>query len=110
MAEDVSPEQVDLLKRQLEWERIARRQAEDIAERGILRLYERQQLDRLLRALGFTQAKADSQVRWAVLNVVTLLRRHSAAHDALAAGMVQGKSVAECVAIIESALSSVTDI
>lgn len=51
---------MDLLKRQLERERIARRQAEDIAERGILRLYERQQLDRLLRTSAEASALAET--------------------------------------------------
>ena len=39
------------------------------------------------------QAKADAEVRWAVLNVVTLLRRHEGVHDALAAAMQRGASV-----------------
>ena len=62
------------------------------------------QLDALLAALKFSQAKADSQVRWAVLNVVTLLRRHQEVHDALAAAMLGGRSVAECIAVIEQGL------
>lgn len=62
MAVAVSPEQVALLERQLERERIARRQAEDIAERGTLRLYERQQLDRLLRISAEASALAETPV------------------------------------------------
>jgi hypothetical protein len=57
-----------------------------------------------VQALGFTQAKADSQVRWAVLNTVTLLRRHRAAHDALADAMDRRLSVGQCVAVLERAL------
>ncbi|KAL4423202.1 hypothetical protein ABPG77_000335 [Micractinium sp. CCAP 211/92] len=64
-----------------------------------------QQLDRLLAALRFTQAKADAEVRWAVLNVVSLLRSHEAAHDALAAAMQRGASVGECIAVIERELA-----
>lgn len=60
-----------------------------------------QQLDNLLRALGFTQAKADSEVRWAVLNVVSLLRRYQRVQDALADAMIARSSVVECIAIIE---------
>ncbi|KAI8475990.1 MAG: hypothetical protein J3K34DRAFT_4351 [Monoraphidium minutum] len=62
------------------------------------------QLDQLMRALGFTQKKADGQVRWAVLNVASILRRHAALHDALAAAMGSGESVGSCVALIEAAL------
>lgn len=65
-----------------------------------------QQLDRLLRALGFTQAKADDQVRWAVLNVVSILRRHEKVQDKLADAMSRGETVAECMAVIEKALET----
>jgi hypothetical protein len=68
-----------------------------------------QQLDRLLRALGFTQAKADDQVRWAVLNVVSILRRHEKVQDKLADAMSRGETVAECMAVIEKALESNPD-
>lgn len=64
------------------------------------------QLDALLAALKFTQAKADSEVRWAVLNVVMLLRRHGGVHDALADAMVAGASVGTCIAVIEAGLAS----
>lgn len=65
------------------------------------------QLDDLMRGLGFTQRKADGQVRWAVLNTVTLLRRHKAVHSKLAAAMSFGKTVAECIGVIETELASV---
>ncbi|KAL4535218.1 hypothetical protein Ndes2437A_g05946 [Nannochloris sp. 'desiccata'] len=65
-----------------------------------------QQLDRLLRALGFTQAKADDQVRWAVLNVVSILRRHEKVQDRLADAMSRGETVAECMAVIEKAMEN----
>ena len=61
-----------------------------------------QQLDNLLRALRFTQAKADSEVRWAVLNVVSLLRKYQKVQDKLADAMIAQASVAECIAIIEN--------
>ena len=61
-----------------------------------------QQLDNLLRALRFTQAKADSEVRWAVLNVVSLLRRYQKVQDKLANAMIAQASVAECIEIIEN--------
>jgi hypothetical protein len=50
------------------------------------------------------QAKTDSQVRWAVLNTVLLLRAQRSAHEALAAAMQRGASVAECVRVIEECL------
>jgi hypothetical protein len=64
----------------------------------------------MLRALGFTQAKANSEIRWAVLNTATLLRRHATLHDKLAAAMSRGDSVASCVALIEQHLSTVEEI
>ena len=66
------------------------------------------QLDRLMRALSFTQKKADGQVRWAVLNVVTLLRRHARVQDALAAAMRRGSSVGGCIEVIERELAGCT--
>lgn len=62
------------------------------------------QLDQMFRALQFTQKKADGQVRWAVLNVAMLLRRHAALHDAVAAAMSSGASVGACFLLIEKGL------
>ncbi|XP_038879282.1 uncharacterized protein LOC120071223 isoform X2 [Benincasa hispida] len=59
-------------------------------------------LDMLLKGLGFTQKKADSQVRWAVLNTVLILRRHESARAKLADAMSSGKSVGNCIDIIEN--------
>ncbi|CAN1285340.1 hypothetical protein LINPERPRIM_LOCUS18963 [Linum perenne] len=58
-------------------------------------------LDMLLKGLGFTQKKADSQVRWSVLNTILLLRRHGQARAKLADAMSMGKSVGSCIAVIE---------
>ncbi|XP_059293741.1 uncharacterized protein LOC132046918 isoform X2 [Lycium ferocissimum] len=63
------------------------------------------QLDALLRSLGFTQKKADSQVRWAVLNTILILRRHEKARANLAEAMTQGKSVGVCIDTIEKSIS-----
>lgn len=60
------------------------------------------QLDALLRALQFSQKKAESEVRWAVINTALLLRRHAKVQDELAAAMGRGASVGECCAIIEA--------
>jgi len=64
-----------------------------------------QQLDALLTALAFSQKRCDSQVRWTALAVTLLLRAHVAAHDALEGAMAEGKSVAECIGVIEAAIS-----
>lgn len=62
------------------------------------------QLDVLLKGLGFTQKKADSQVRWAVLNTVLILRRHESARTKLADAMSSGKSVGNCIDVIENSI------
>ena len=64
------------------------------------------QLDNLMRSLGFTQKKADDEVRYAVLNTVTLLRTHSDVHDRLSMAMMQGKSVSECIKVIEAGVDA----
>lgn len=66
-------------------------------------------LDLLLKGLGFTQKKADSQVRWSVLNTVLILRRHKQARGKLAETMSMGKSVGACIGVIEENIDS-TDI
>ncbi|PHU27407.1 hypothetical protein BC332_05739 [Capsicum chinense] len=63
------------------------------------------QLDALLKSLGFTQKKADSQVRWAVLNTIFILRRHEKARAKLAEAMTKGKSVVVCIDTIEKYIS-----
>ncbi|XP_057502310.1 uncharacterized protein LOC130786102 [Actinidia eriantha] len=69
------------------------------AEGGLADIYK---LDTLLKGLGFTQKKADSQVRWAVLNTVLTLRRHERARTKLAEAMSEGRSVGFCIDIIET--------
>lgn len=68
-----------------------------------------QQLDALLRALAFSQAKADSTVRYALLTAATLLRRHRGAHARLAEAMLRGEGVVECVAAVEEELAALAD-
>ncbi|XWS42434.1 hypothetical protein CRYUN_Cryun16bG0013900 [Craigia yunnanensis] len=58
-------------------------------------------LDKLLKGLGFSQRKADSQVRWSVLNTILLLRRHELARAKLADAMSLGKSVGSCIDTVE---------
>lgn len=78
-----------------------------LAEGGLADI---KQLDNLLKSLGFTQMKADSQIRWAVLNTVTLLRRHEQARSKLAEAMTFSKSVGDCIDTIENELMNATDI
>ncbi|XP_034706636.1 uncharacterized protein LOC117930219 [Vitis riparia] len=66
-------------------------------------------LDLLLKGLGFTQKKADSQVRWSVLNTVLILRRHKQAQGKLTEAMSMGKSVGACIGVIEENIDN-TDI
>lgn len=62
------------------------------------------QLDSLLNGLGFTQKKANSQVRWSVLNTILLLRRHEEARTQLAEAMMDRRSVGFCINVIEDAI------
>ncbi|TVU20790.1 hypothetical protein EJB05_30386, partial [Eragrostis curvula] len=74
-----------------------------IAEGGLADI---NKLDGLLKGLGFTQKKADSQVRWAVLNTVLMLRRHEKARSQLADAMSSGKSVGLCIEVIEDNINT----
>ena len=58
----------------------------------------------------FTQKKTDGEIRWAVLNVTSLLRRHSKTHEKLAGAMAQGASVAACIGVIEDELKNSADL
>jgi hypothetical protein len=63
-----------------------------------------------LMLLQFTQKKTDGQIRWAVLNVTSLLRRHSKTHEKLAHAMAEGSSVAACIGVIEGDMKDSADI
>lgn len=63
-------------------------------------------LDGLFKSLGFTQNKADSQVRWSVLNTILLLRRHEKARSKLAEAMSSGISVGSCIQVIEESINT----
>lgn len=69
-----------------------------------------QQLDVMLKGLQFTQKKADSEIRWAVLNVISLLRRHADIHEHLAHAMAQQASIGECIMCIEEGLQASDDV
>ncbi|CAL4949833.1 unnamed protein product [Urochloa decumbens] len=74
-----------------------------VAEGGLADI---NKLDGLLKSLGFTQKKSDSQVRWAVLNTVLILRRHEKARSQLAEAMSSGKSVGTCIEVIEGNINT----
>ncbi|XP_004494651.1 uncharacterized protein [Cicer arietinum] len=50
--------------------------------------------------------KADSQVRWSVLNTILLLRRHETARAKLAEAMSKGSSIGSCIDIIENSIDA----
>ena len=58
----------------------------------------------------FTQLKADGEVRWAVLNVASILRRHEVLHDRLAEAMGKGATVGQLMQLIETSLAGSEDI
>ncbi|KHN33972.1 hypothetical protein glysoja_044679, partial [Glycine soja] len=62
-------------------------------------------LDLLLKGLGFTQKKADSHVRWPLLNTVLVLWRHEAARGKVAEALSMGKSIGSCIDIIENSIN-----
>ncbi|KAI3890466.1 hypothetical protein MKX03_025008 [Papaver bracteatum] len=72
------------------------------SEGGLSDIY---QLDSLLKSLGFTQKKADSQVRWALLNTILILRRHERVGLKLAEAMSSRKSVGYCIDTIENVIN-----
>lgn len=45
-----------------------------------------------------------------MLNVASILRRHSTVHDKLAAAMLDGKSVSQCIVLLEQQLAGVEDV
>ncbi|XP_028206444.1 uncharacterized protein LOC114389943 [Glycine soja] len=59
-------------------------------------------LDDIRKDLGFAQKKADSQVRWSLLN--TVLRRHQAARGKVVEALSTGKSVGSYIDIIENSI------
>eukprot|EP00215_Chloropicon_roscoffensis_P004915 CAMPEP_0197509840 /NCGR_PEP_ID=MMETSP1312-20131121/45770_1 /TAXON_ID=464262 /ORGANISM="Genus nov. species nov., Strain RCC2335" /LENGTH=354 /DNA_ID=CAMNT_0043057745 /DNA_START=18 /DNA_END=1085 /DNA_ORIENTATION=+ len=62
------------------------------------------QLDYLLQGLGFSQKKADDQVRWSALNTVLLLRQHQGVIERLAEEMVAGAPLSRCILTVEESL------
>jgi len=55
----------------------------------------------LFEALKFDPRRSNDETRYAIINIVGLLKKHKEAHTALAKAMARGSSVGECIAIIE---------
>lgn len=55
----------------------------------------------------FSQLKADGEVRWAVLNVATMLKRYAGLQDRLATAMQQGRPMGELLELIETEVDAV---
>ncbi|RVW53364.1 hypothetical protein CK203_103136 [Vitis vinifera] len=66
-----------------------------------------EQLDEVLKWLGFSEGEAYSQMKWAVLNTVLILSRHHEARLRLAKAMALGKSVGYCIDTIENVINEV---
>ncbi|KAL6324320.1 hypothetical protein AAG906_012566 [Vitis piasezkii] len=66
-----------------------------------------EQLDEVLKWLGFSESEAYSQMKWAVLNTVLILSRHHEARLRLAKAMALGKSVGYCIDTIENVINEV---
>ncbi|KAF2294864.1 hypothetical protein GH714_024625 [Hevea brasiliensis] len=65
---------------------------------------DKEQLDKALKWLGFSNSKANFQVRWAALNTVFVLCRHHKARLKLVEAMAQWQSVGFCIDAIENAI------
>ncbi|XP_076926655.1 uncharacterized protein LOC143589917 [Bidens hawaiensis] len=61
-----------------------------------------EKLDRVLKWQQFTEDEANILTQWAVLNT---LHRHSKARSALAEAMLHGRSIGNCIHVIETNLS-----
>jgi len=59
------------------------------------------QLDALLFALRFSPQRASFQVRWAVYNTVSLIRKHEKAVEEVANAMEKGASVQDLIELLE---------
>merc|ERR1712217_81113 len=68
------------------------------AESGASKLKE---IEALFRDLSFEQRKKDDETRWAIINVIRLLRRYEKVHAELAKAMECNAPVGECISIIE---------
>lgn len=59
----------------------------------------------VLKWLQFTEDEAHTMMRWAVLNTLLILRRHGEARAALVEAMAEGRSIGNCIDMIETNLN-----
>ncbi|KAI3506356.1 hypothetical protein L1887_28713 [Cichorium endivia] len=64
-----------------------------------------EKLDMVLKWLQFTEDEANGLIRWAVLNTLMILRSYSEARLALVEAMTRGRSIGNCIDVIETALN-----
>ncbi|KAI3691286.1 hypothetical protein L2E82_49573 [Cichorium intybus] len=64
-----------------------------------------EKLDMVLKWLQFTEDEANGLIRWAVLNTLMILRSYSEARLALVEAMTRGKSIGNCIDVIETTLN-----
>lgn len=59
--------------------------------------------------MEFSKDEANTLIRWAVLNTLLMLRRHGEARSTLVEAMAHGRSIGNCIDMIEPTLND-TDI
>ncbi|KAD3640300.1 hypothetical protein E3N88_29523 [Mikania micrantha] len=64
-----------------------------------------EKLDKVFYWLQFTEDEANTLTRWAVINTLTILNRHSKVISTLVEAMSHGKSIGSCIHSIESNLN-----
>ncbi|XP_076882788.1 uncharacterized protein LOC143531361 [Bidens hawaiensis] len=64
-----------------------------------------EKLDSVLKWQQFTEEEANILTRWAALNTLTILHRHSKARSSLAEAMLHGRSIGNCIHVIETNLN-----
>ncbi|XP_052620211.1 uncharacterized protein LOC111916134 isoform X2 [Lactuca sativa] len=62
-------------------------------------------LGMVLKWLQFTEDEADALIRWSVLNTLVILHHHSEARLALVEAMTRGRSIGNCIDVIETTLN-----
>lgn len=60
------------------------------------------QLDRVMKCLGYSTDMANSQIKWAAINTLLILRRHHKATSRVAEAMALGRSIGFCIDAIET--------
>ncbi|KAL7600805.1 hypothetical protein Lser_V15G22290 [Lactuca serriola] len=64
-----------------------------------------EKLGMVFKWLQFTEDEADALIRWSVLNTLVILHHHSEARLALVEAMTRGRSIGNCIDVIETTLN-----